>query len=161
MIFFKEPNHTYCYECNKFPCLRLRQLEKKYRTKYHMSMIDNLNQIKEKGINYFLKKEAEKWKSSIDGISLGLRNERIEGTIEVSKKAKWLASLNAVFYERRNAVNEKWLRQIIARYGYAGIYTINDQNNIEELLSRVSPEFLAEFAENLIITSDDPVYLKK
>ena len=62
--FLKENKSTYCYDCEKFPCLRLKQLDKRYKTKYHMSMIDNLNQIKEKGINYFLIKEEKKWKCS-------------------------------------------------------------------------------------------------
>lgn len=51
----------FCYECVDFPCRRLRDLDKRYRTKYHLSMIENLNFIKEHGIENFLKKEAVKW----------------------------------------------------------------------------------------------------
>ena len=50
-----------CYECSTFPCARLRQLDKRYRTVYGMSMIENLNQIKELGMNAFLANEKEKW----------------------------------------------------------------------------------------------------
>jgi len=52
----------YCYECSEFPCLRLKHLDKRYSTKYHMSMIENLILIKENGMAKFLKKEAKKWK---------------------------------------------------------------------------------------------------
>ena len=52
----------FCYECKDFPCERLKDLDKRYRTKYHMSMLDNLNYIKENGIENFLHKEEEKWK---------------------------------------------------------------------------------------------------
>jgi len=52
----------YCYECADFPCQRLKQLDKRYRTNYHMSMIENLEYIKEHGMKMFLEKEAEKWK---------------------------------------------------------------------------------------------------
>ncbi len=52
----------FCYECDKFPCDGLKRLDKRYRTKYNLSMIDNLNYIKENGIEKFLKKEEEKWK---------------------------------------------------------------------------------------------------
>jgi hypothetical protein len=52
----------YCFECEEFPCRRLQHLDKRYRTKYHMSMIDNLKCIKEQGMQEFLEKEAEKWK---------------------------------------------------------------------------------------------------
>jgi len=52
----------YCYECSEFPCLRLKHLDKRYRTNYRMSMIENLEYIKEYGIDIFLKKEEEKWR---------------------------------------------------------------------------------------------------
>jgi hypothetical protein len=51
----------YCYECADFPCRRLKNLDKRYRTKYNMSMIENLVFIKEKGMVKFLKKEEKKW----------------------------------------------------------------------------------------------------
>ena len=51
----------FCYECGEYPCRRLKVLDKRYRTQYHMSMIENLNFIKEQGMNKFLKKEAAKW----------------------------------------------------------------------------------------------------
>jgi hypothetical protein len=51
----------YCYECGSFPCKRLKALDKRYRTKYGMSMIENLKSIKENGINEFMAKEKQKW----------------------------------------------------------------------------------------------------
>ena len=54
----------YCYECPEFPCRILVHLDKRYRTHYHMSMIENLEYIKEHGIDRFLKKEEEKWRCS-------------------------------------------------------------------------------------------------
>ena len=55
-------NSGFCFECPKVPCKRLKNLDKRYRLKYHMSMLENLNFIKEKGIEEFLKKEKQKWK---------------------------------------------------------------------------------------------------
>ncbi len=52
----------FCYECAQFPCKRLKALDRRYRTKYHMSMIENLTYIKEKGMGCFLQKEADKWR---------------------------------------------------------------------------------------------------
>lgn len=54
----------FCFECDNYPCKRLKSLDKRYRTKYHMSMIDNLNYIKENGMEKFLKKEYDKWQCS-------------------------------------------------------------------------------------------------
>lgn len=50
-----------CYECSKFPCARIKQLDKRYRTKYAMSMIENLEQIKNFGMDEFLKNEKIRW----------------------------------------------------------------------------------------------------
>jgi hypothetical protein len=51
----------FCYDCEKYPCKRLKQLDKRYRTKYHMSMIDNLNNIKTYGLDEFVQKENDRW----------------------------------------------------------------------------------------------------
>ncbi|MFA5450577.1 MAG: DUF3795 domain-containing protein [Dehalococcoidales bacterium] len=52
----------FCYECDTFPCHRLKDLDKRYRSKYHMSMIENLGFIKQHGITKFLEEEALKWR---------------------------------------------------------------------------------------------------
>ena len=52
----------YCYECDEFPCLRLKQLDKRYRAKYHMSMIENLEYIRDHGTEQFLEWQREKWR---------------------------------------------------------------------------------------------------
>ena len=57
----------YCFECTDFPCERLKALDKRYRTKYGMSMIENLKFIQTKGIKHFLKNEEERWKCSTCG----------------------------------------------------------------------------------------------
>ena len=51
----------FCYECSNYPCTRLKALDKRYLTKYHMSMIENLDYIKEFGMENFLTKEGAKW----------------------------------------------------------------------------------------------------
>ena len=51
----------YCSsDCGRFPCARLKQLDKRYRTNYGMSMIDNLNMIEEYGIRHFIRNEKER-----------------------------------------------------------------------------------------------------
>jgi hypothetical protein len=52
----------FCYDCGDFPCRRLKDLDKRYRTKYNMSMIENLKFIRDNGITGFLSKEKEKWR---------------------------------------------------------------------------------------------------
>lgn len=58
----KSGKSAFCSEsCGKFPCRRLKQLDKRYRTKYGMSMIENLKMINEKGIRFFIRNEKLKW----------------------------------------------------------------------------------------------------
>lgn len=52
----------FCYECKQFPCIRLKSLDKRYRTKYHMSMIENLKFIQNNGLESFLQREDEQWR---------------------------------------------------------------------------------------------------
>ena len=51
----------YCFNCDSFPCARLKHLDKRYRTKYGMSMIDNLEDIRRFGIRRFIRNEKERW----------------------------------------------------------------------------------------------------
>jgi hypothetical protein len=53
---------TYCFECKSFPCNRLRTIDERYRSRYKMSMIDNLQFIRERGIERFLKEQEKLWK---------------------------------------------------------------------------------------------------
>jgi Protein of unknown function (DUF3795) len=48
----------YCYECPKFACRRVKQLDKRYRTKYRTSFIENLLMIQEQGMEIFLAFES-------------------------------------------------------------------------------------------------------
>lgn len=54
----------YCFECSKFPCQRMRHLDLRYRTKYHMSMIANLQCILQNGMEYFIDEQKTKWTCS-------------------------------------------------------------------------------------------------
>lgn len=58
----KNNESGFCYECDKYPCRRLKDLDKRYRTKYNMSMLENLQNIKEKGVDEFIQSEEERWK---------------------------------------------------------------------------------------------------
>lgn len=58
----KKLKARYCYSCEGFPCDRLLHLDKRYRTKYGMSMIENLLAIRNHGIRRFVHAEAKKWR---------------------------------------------------------------------------------------------------
>lgn len=57
----------FCYDCEKFPCRRLRDLDKRYRTKYSTSFLDNLASIKNNGLELFIKNEYVKRRCPVCG----------------------------------------------------------------------------------------------
>jgi hypothetical protein len=57
----KNSKTKFCFDCNYFPCEKLKHLDKRYRTKYHMSMIENLENIRKNGLDKFMKNEHIRW----------------------------------------------------------------------------------------------------
>jgi hypothetical protein len=51
----------YCFNCSTFPCRRLKNLDARYRKKYGMSMLENLEAIRNNGIRKFVKSENGRW----------------------------------------------------------------------------------------------------
>ncbi len=60
----------FCGDCPSFPCERLRNLDKRYRTKYGVSAIENLREIKTLGVDVFLEREKSKWRCAGCGATL-------------------------------------------------------------------------------------------
>jgi hypothetical protein len=58
---FNSNNRKFCFECGKYPCEKLKHLDTRYKTKYNMNMIENLEYIKNFGINNFLDNEKIRW----------------------------------------------------------------------------------------------------
>ena len=53
----------FCGDCTEFPCERLKRLDRRYRTRYGMSQIENLERIRKDGINQFVEDERRRWMS--------------------------------------------------------------------------------------------------
>lgn len=51
----------FCLERDEKPCQRLKDLDKRYRTKYGMSMLENLANIRKHGIRKFTANEKRRW----------------------------------------------------------------------------------------------------
>ncbi len=56
-------NGKFCFDCGEYPCKRLAMLDKRYRTKYGMSEIENLDYIRDNGIRRFIEREHQRWVS--------------------------------------------------------------------------------------------------
>ena len=54
----------FCFECDRFPCERLNQLDARYQKNFAFSMIENLRLIEKVGIHTFLENEIDRWACS-------------------------------------------------------------------------------------------------
>lgn len=72
----EEKKLKFCSDkCEKYPCKRLKNLDKRYRTKYGMGMLENLENIKTSGIRSFVKREGARWKCSTCGELLSVHRD--------------------------------------------------------------------------------------
>jgi hypothetical protein len=53
--------NEFCFKCEDYPCSTLQRLDKRYRTRYNMSMIKNQEYIKKLGLEKFIRSEKRKW----------------------------------------------------------------------------------------------------
>jgi Protein of unknown function (DUF3795) len=67
---------SFCFDCNKYPCTRLEHLDQRYITKYGMSMIQNLDQIKEIGLKRFMEMENTRWVCPECGSPICIHNKK-------------------------------------------------------------------------------------
>ena len=84
----------YCYACQDFPCPCLRTIDRRYRTFFRMSMIENLEYIRDNGIDRFLTKETEKWKCHSCGGTICCHNGLcfdcdLNGLRQTKQKYRW------------------------------------------------------------------------
>ena len=61
---FSKQRIDFCGQCNLFPCRNLKNLDKRYSSKYFMSMIQNLEKINALSLAEFAELESAKWKCS-------------------------------------------------------------------------------------------------
>jgi len=54
-------NSKFCYTCTDFPCKLITHIDKRYRAKYHMSMVENLQNIQRLGLKHFMFNEKTRW----------------------------------------------------------------------------------------------------
>ena len=79
-----------CSECDTMPCEKLAHLDERYRTRYGMSMVENLKVLKAKGMDGFLKEQAERFRCPSCGGVVSVHDGKCYGcglTRERTRKA--------------------------------------------------------------------------
>jgi hypothetical protein len=74
-VYLEKTKSKFCFDCEKFPCQRLRQLDKRYKTKYRTSFFENLLMIKQNGIEAFLEFESGRRTCPECGSTLSVHRE--------------------------------------------------------------------------------------
>lgn len=78
----------FCFDCKTYPCARLKRLDKRYRTNYGMSMIENLDYIQKCGLEEFIMNEEKRWACKECGSGLCVhRNFCLNCKAEMNKNA--------------------------------------------------------------------------
>jgi hypothetical protein len=68
-----------CSQCDVMPCEKLAHLDRRYRTRYGMSMVENLKTLKEKGMAEFLRLQAEKHTCPVCGDVVSVHDGKCYG----------------------------------------------------------------------------------
>jgi hypothetical protein len=66
----------YCFDCEMQTCRRLKDLDKRYRTRYGMSMMENLLNIRKNGIRKFAADEKRRWACPACGGTINVHRAR-------------------------------------------------------------------------------------
>ncbi|MCW4044943.1 MAG: DUF3795 domain-containing protein [Candidatus Bathyarchaeota archaeon] len=85
---------TFCYECSSFPFDRLKTIDNRYKARYRMSMIDNLNFIKQQGMLKFLAEQEKSWSCPNCGKTVCCHNGvcfncSLDKLISIKEKYRW------------------------------------------------------------------------
>lgn len=74
-----EHGYRFCFKCKNLPCETLKRLEKRYRTKYHVNVLENLEDIRRIGVREFAHREKERWACEQCGDVVCMHTARCSG----------------------------------------------------------------------------------
>lgn len=67
---------NFCFECPKYPCERLKHLDERYRKRYTMSLIENLELIKKAGVQALIENQQARYNCPTCGQLRSVHNQR-------------------------------------------------------------------------------------
>lgn len=98
----------------------------------------------------------------LDNISLRIKaNNLAKYNRNNSKRVNKKIKSNLFWMNFSNAINEKNLKYAINKYRSVGIYVLNNLEEIDELCNHISYNFFKNNYKNIVITTNNPLYLKK
>ncbi|MBN1267010.1 MAG: DUF3795 domain-containing protein [Anaerolineales bacterium] len=67
---------VFCFECDQYPCAQIKRMDKRYQKSYGMSVVENLEWIKEKGMESFLENQDRKYRCPGCGGMISIHNRK-------------------------------------------------------------------------------------
>lgn len=64
----------FCFQCDAFPCALVKHIDKRYRMRYQISLIENGIRAKTAGVKQHLREEKEKWTCAECGGGISLHS---------------------------------------------------------------------------------------
>lgn len=65
---------SFCSECSLYPCKYILNLDKRYQHSYGISVIENLNAIRDHGMSNFVQQQERRWSCANCGEVLCMHN---------------------------------------------------------------------------------------
>lgn len=81
-----EKGHTRCLECMDFPCKLIKNMEKSYRQRYGVSLVENSLTAREKGVAAFLEQDRARWTCTACGGAFSLHDDVCSECGEAGRK---------------------------------------------------------------------------
>lgn len=98
----------------------------------------------------------------LDSISLRIKTSNLAKDCDSNPKRVNKKIKSDLFWMKfSDAIKEKNLRYAINKYTSVGLYTLNDYKDIDEICNHISADFLKKNSKNIVITTNNPIYLKK
>ena len=76
---------AFCFKCDQYPCKQIDRIDSRYMKNYKMSMKDNLEFIKKKGIGKFIKEQYRKYRCSRCGGLISIHNQKCFNCDKITK----------------------------------------------------------------------------
>jgi hypothetical protein len=69
-----EKRSAFCSDCPEFPCAVVKRLDRSYRQRYQVSLIDNSLRLKRVGLKRYLREEKRRWACADCGGTISLHD---------------------------------------------------------------------------------------
>ena len=71
-----QDNAVFCFECDQYPCKHIDRMDDRYRKNYMMSVKDNLDFIKKRGVGKFIDEQYKKYRCPQCGGLISIHNKK-------------------------------------------------------------------------------------